>query len=112
MKTSYTYIISNLNRTVLYTGVTSDLERRILEHKAKAGSKFAAKYNCTYLLYYEEFYNIIDAIEREKAIKNRSSKWKWNLIKEDNPEFIDLASDWFKPGDIQSIIDELNLYKR
>ena len=112
MKAGYTYIISNINRTVLYTGVTSDLERRILEHKAKVGSRFASKYNCSDLLYYEEFDNIEDAISREKIIKNRNSKWKWDLIKEENIELIDLAFDWVNQEDIQSIIDEITLYER
>jgi len=65
-KGGYVYIISNKNRTVLYTGVTSNLYARIYDHKLGQGAVFAAKYNCTDLLYYEFYDHIETAIAREK----------------------------------------------
>lgn len=94
MKQSFVYIISNKNRTVLYIGVTNDLERRIAEHKEALTKGFAKRYNCTDLLYYEYFHDIVQAIAREKQLKNWHSDWKWNLIKEENPDLVDLAADW------------------
>ena len=103
MKDSYVYILSNSRRTVLYTGVTTDLERRILDHKVGYGSMFTAKYKTTDLLYYEEASDIEEAIVREKQIKKWKRDWKWKLIGEMNPQLIDLAKDWF---------DELTLMER
>lgn len=94
MKQSFVYIISNKNRTVLYIGVTNDLERRVAEHKGAITKGFSKRYNCTDLLYYEDFYDIVQAIAREKQLKNWHSDWKWNLIKSENPDLIDLAADW------------------
>jgi putative endonuclease len=94
MKQSFVYIISNKNRTVLYIGVTNDLERRIAEHKGAKTKGFSKRYNCTDLLYYEDFYDIVQAIAREKQLKNWHSDWKWNLVKSENTDLIDLAADW------------------
>jgi putative endonuclease len=69
VKGGYVYIITNKNRTVLYTGVTSNLYARIFEHKEGIGSAFTSKYNCTDLLYYEFHEHIEIAIKREKQIK-------------------------------------------
>ena len=66
MKASDSYIMSNLNRTVLYIGVTSDLVKRIVEHKQGIGAAFTRKYNLKFLIYYEQFSDIIQAIAREK----------------------------------------------
>lgn len=90
MKESFIYIVSNKNRTVLYVGVTSNLLRRITQHKDGNGSVFTKKYSVNELLYYEMFSNINLAINREKQLKNWHKDWKWNLIKEKNPELIDL----------------------
>ena len=70
MKSYYVYILSNKMRTTLYIGVTNDIERRIFEHKSGHGSKFCKKYNLCDLLYYEEYPLIIDAIGKEKQLKN------------------------------------------
>jgi putative endonuclease len=88
-KMFYTYILTNLKKTVLYTGVTNDLVRRIAEHYSYRGNKrsFAGRYNCYYLVYYEEYTLIRDAIAREKAIKNWPRLWKENLIARENPEW-------------------------
>ena len=90
-KNGYVYILSNYKRNVFYIGVTGNLENRIREHKSDRGSKFTKKYNLKYLVYYEEFPNIIEAIDREKQLKNWRHKWKMNLIKQLNPSLKDLA---------------------
>ena len=89
------YIISNKHHSTFYIGVTSDLEHRILEHKAGIGSSFTSKYILNELLYYEKFQTMIQAIEREKQLKNWHRQWKINLILTINAEMNDLAKDWF-----------------
>ena len=88
------YIISNIHRTVLYTGVTSNLISRVQQHKDGEGGAFTAAYKCHYLLYYEDYDHINKAIEREKNLKNWRREWKINLIKQENLEMKDLAADW------------------
>jgi len=95
MKKGYTYIMSNYQRTVLYIGVTSDIENRVNEHKELIGSKFTSKYKCTFLLYYEEHDSIVDAIDREKLLKNWNKDWKWDLVKSVNPNLNDLYDELF-----------------
>ncbi len=85
MKKSYIYILTNVTNSVLYIGVTSDLLKRITEHKNSIGSIFTKKYNLKYLIYFEEFSSIDQAIQREKQLKNWRKEWKWKLIKELNP---------------------------
>ena len=86
----YVYILSNDRNTVLYTGVTSDLSRRLEQHKTKAVSGFARKYNLDKLVYFEECPSIIDAIAREKQIKAGSRRKKIDLIEFLNPDWEDL----------------------
>jgi putative endonuclease len=93
MKVSYIYILSNENRTVFYTGITADLSKRILEHRAGKGSTFCRRYNVKQLVYFEMFIDINSAIAREKQIKNWKREWKINLIKSKNPEMIDLMEN-------------------
>ena len=85
MKQSFVYIVTNKYRTTFYTGMTSDLNRRIVEHMTGEGSKFTSKYNLTDLVYYEVFSDIEQAIAREKQLKNWHHDWKVNLIKQHNP---------------------------
>ena len=80
-KTAYVYIVSNYKRDVIYIGVTSDLIKRTWNHKNGKGSKFSSRYNLTYLIYFEEYPNIEEAISREKQLKNWHRDWKFNLIK-------------------------------
>jgi len=82
--------MTNKINTVLYTGVTSDLKRRIWEHKEKALKGFTRKYNINKLVYFEIFNNPENAILREKRIKAGSRNKKIELIKEINPEWKDL----------------------
>ena len=94
MKFSYVYIMSNKIRTTLYIGVTNDIERRVKEHKNGEGSKFTHKYNLHELLYFETFNDIEQAITREKQLKNWHREWKFNLIKQQNPNLKNLTDDW------------------
>jgi putative endonuclease len=89
-KVYYTYILTNKYNTVLYTGVTNNLFRRVSEHKSKTGSVFTAKYNVSKLVYYERFLFPLDAIAREKQIKAGSRQKKIELIEQNNKEWIDL----------------------
>jgi putative endonuclease len=83
----YVYIITNKNKTVLYTGVINNLKRRLNEHKNHINaSSFTALYNVEFLIYYEHFGWIQLAIAREKEIKDMRRELKLNLIKEFNPE--------------------------
>ena len=79
-KEYYVYIMTNENNTVLYVGITNDLERRVYEHKSKLLSGFTKKYNVIKLVYYESFENIHEAIEREKQIKAYTRNKKIELI--------------------------------
>ena len=83
----YVYILTNVLRTVLYTGVTNNLERRIIEHWLNTGQNdsFTSKYNVYFLLYYEVFKYINDAIIREKEIKGWRREKKMELINKVNP---------------------------
>ncbi len=94
MKQCYVYIITNKNNTVLYTGVTSNLVKRIYQHKAKIHKGFAARYNCEKLVYFEAFGSISDAIEREKQIKKFKRIKKLALIDKENREWKDLSDGW------------------
>ena len=98
----YVYIMTNPRHTVLYTGVTNSIERRTFEHKTKASKKsFTAKYNCTDLVYYEEFSDIMEAIHREKQLKKYLRVWKNELISKMNPEWKDLSADWYDPRELE-----------
>ena len=91
MRRGYVYIMSNSRRTVFYTGITNDLERRTREHKEGIGSAFTVKYKLKFLVYFEEFQSIQLAIAREKQLKRWHREWKINLIKSINPEMKDLS---------------------
>jgi len=92
-KGGYIYIVSNKSRTVLYTGVTSDLANRIFEHKEGKGSQFTSKYKCVDLLYYEFYSTINEAIQREKQLKKWKREWKDQLIAKFNPTLKDLFKE-------------------
>ncbi|OZH51564.1 hypothetical protein AFK68_30105 [Hydrocoleum sp. CS-953] len=89
-KECYIYIMTNKRNTVLYTGVTNDLIRRIYEHKSKIVEGFTKRYNVNKLVYYEMYEDISQAIAREKQIKAGSRQKKINLINSINPEWKDL----------------------
>lgn len=85
--------MTNIWNTVLYTGVTNDLQRRIYEHKEKLVDGFTKKYNITKLVYYEVFQNAESAIIREKQIKGGSRAKKNELISSMNKEWKDLYDE-------------------
>ena len=93
-KTYAVYIMTNYSETSLYVGVTSNLPKRVWEHKNKVVEGFTEKYNVDKLVYYETTDSIESAIKREKQLKNWHREWKINLIKENNPDFRDLSLDW------------------
>ena len=94
-KNGYVYMIASRSKR-LYIGVTSNLERRVDEHKRKVGSEFASKYNIDRLVYYEQYGDIRDAIEREKQLKKWRRAKKVYLIERGNPEWRDLSEDWLE----------------
>ena len=85
----YVYIVTNSEKDVLYTGVTNNLLRRLMEHRENRGmeSTFAGKYYCNKLVYYERFFQIEHAIAREKQIKNWRREKKVKLIESLNPDW-------------------------
>jgi putative endonuclease len=92
-KEYYIYIATNQRNTVLYTGITDNLERRMSEHKSKLIKGFTSKYNIDKLIYYEKFKTPIEAISAEKKIKGWLRNKKINLIKSINPKFKDLIKE-------------------
>ena len=87
-----TYILANASNTVLYVGVTNNLQRRLMEHKSMSNPNcFTAKYNVNKLVYFEEFQSINDAIRREKQIKHWNRIWKNALICKTNIDWKDLS---------------------
>ena len=90
-RTYQTYILTNKHHTVLYTGVTSNLKQRVEQHKRKAYPKsFTARYNVDTLVWFEQFFDIGEAIAREKQLKAGSRQKKMDLINAMNPEWKDL----------------------
>ena len=93
MKQSFVYIMTNKSNQVLYTGVTSNLARRVFVHKNKLVKGFTKKYNIVKLVYYEVYEDIRMAIEREKQIKGGSRAKKVSLIESMNSEWKDLSDE-------------------
>jgi len=89
-KKGYIYIITNYQNTTLYIGVTSNLYKRIWEHKNKVADGFSKKYNLKKLVYYEIADDIVTALNREKYLKGKSRQYKINLIESINKEWKDL----------------------
>ncbi len=95
MQHSYVYILFNRRNGTLYVGVTSDLKKRISEHRHLLHpTAFTARYQVTKLGYYETFTDITRAIAREKQLKAGSRAKKIQLIKSVNPDWHDLSEDW------------------
>ena len=88
------YILSNFARTVFYTGVTNNLCLRVRQHRNDNDHAFTTRYKCHYLMYYEDYCDIRNAIAREKQLKKWLRKWKIELIRKHNPDMLDLAKDW------------------
>ena len=89
----FVYILTNAHHTVLYTGVTNGLHRRITEHRSGRGSVFCRRYNVSRLVYVEPFTDVREAIAREKQIKGGSRQRKLDLIEMHNPTWRNLSAD-------------------
>ena len=90
MKNYYVYILRSKRNGTLYTGVTSDIVKRVYEHKQNVVEGFTKKYNIHMLVWYEIHDSAESAINKEKQIKKWKRTWKLKLIEKDNPEWIDL----------------------
>ena len=90
---SYIYFITNETNTVLYIGVTTNIVRRIFEHRNKLIDGFSSKYKLYKLVYFEVCSNLETALNREKQIKHWHREWKNNLISEFNPGWDDLYDE-------------------
>jgi putative endonuclease len=93
MKSYFVYILSNKKNGTLYIGVTSNLIKRIWEHKTKIVKGFTEKYNIDKLVYYEQTENVMSALEREKQLKKWNRTWKIKLIEKNNSKWRDLYFD-------------------
>jgi putative endonuclease len=106
-KTAFVYFISNTHNNVLYIGVTNNLLRRVAEHKVKVNKGFTYKYNCDKLVYFEEYDFVIDAIAREKQLKNWKREWKNALVNKANPAWNDLSEE---VGVTKEFIESIRAY--
>lgn len=93
MKEGYVYILASQKNGTIYIGVTSDLCKRIYEHKTGAAPGFTTKYNVKTLVYYECVPDMMSAIEREKQLKRWKRAWKLALIEKSNPHWEDLYDE-------------------
>ena len=93
MKSFYVYILASKRNGTIYVGSTSDLIRRVWEHKNSMIPGFTAKYNVHNLVYYEIHETYVEAARREKRFKNWCRQWKLNLIENQNPEWRDLYEE-------------------
>lgn len=98
MKEYYVYIMTN-NSGTLYTGVTNNLERRVVEHKQQVTPGFTSRYKIARLVYFETTTGVLAAIEREKQIKGFVRQKKFALIRSMNPLWKDLSGEWFAEPD-------------
>ena len=90
---SYVYIMASQRNGTLYVGATSDLVKRVWEHKNKVVPGFTAQYNVHILVYYEIHLTIMEAARRERRFKNWCRQWKLNLIEQNNPTWRDLYDE-------------------
>ena len=97
----YIYILANKRNGTLYTGMSSNLTNRVLQHKIGYYSGFTKKYKVNKLVYYDETNDVYVALLREKQIKKWKRTWKIKLIEENNPNWDDLAKDWFSEEDLK-----------
>jgi len=90
MRSYWTYILASKPRGTLYIGVTNGLPSRVEQHRAGIGSAFTRKYHVHNLVWFEEFADVHEAIQREKTLKRYVRAWKINLIERTNPHWVDL----------------------
>lgn len=94
MQKYFVYILTNKSNSVLYIGVTNNLKRRLYEHKKKMFKGFTKKYNISKLVWFEEYSDIKNAIQKEKNLKKWKRAWKNELILKSNPNYKDLSETW------------------
>ena len=92
--TGYVYMTASQKRGTIYIGVTNDLGAAFPSTSAGAGSRFTARYGVQRLVWYEEHFDIRDAIQREKSLKRWPRQWKIDLIEKINPEWFELFAGW------------------
>ena len=92
-KAYYIYILASKRNGTLYIGITSNLTKRVWEHKNKVIEGFTEKYNVNKLVYYEQYSDPENAIRREKRLKKYKRRWKLELIEKENPQWKDLYED-------------------
>jgi len=95
-KGSYVYILASKRNGTLYIGFTTNLPKRVAEHKEKLIKGFTSRYDVSSLVYYEVHVNTVTGIQREKQLKKWNRKWKLRLIEKHNPKWIDL----YREGEI------------
>ena len=110
MKYSYVYILSDIYNQKLYIGVTSNLLKRINEHRNHLIPGYTSKYNVTKLVYYEDFLDIKTAIKREKNLKGKLRQKKIKLIEAMNPNRLDLYNLLLEQKDMSTFINNRNQY--
>lgn len=89
-KQYYVYVLASKNNGTLYIGITSNLIKRVFEHKNKCVEGFTGEYDVDKLMYFEIYGDVQDAITREKCLKRWKREWKINLIRKENPDWKDL----------------------
>lgn len=94
MRRYFVYILTNRRYGVLYVGMTNDLMRRMAEHRSKAVPGFTSSYGLVHLVYFEEYSSILEARDRERALKRWRRAWKLKLVDGFNPDWTDLAEDF------------------
>ncbi len=94
-RTPMVYIVASQRNGTLYTGVTSNILQRVWQHKHETHGSFTSQHVVKLLVYYEEHATMHDAITREKQIKRWNRDWKLRLIEKENPQWDDLAADWY-----------------
>ena len=92
--TGYVYMLASQKRGTIYIGVTNSLGRRIPEHRDGTGSRFTRQYGVRRLVWYEEHFDMRDAIQREKSLKRWKRQWKIELIEKTNPNWEELFRGW------------------
>jgi putative endonuclease len=106
----FTYIVASRSRT-LYIGVTSNLQKRVFQHKWKEHTGFTEAYNCDRLVWFETYQEVRRAASREKQLKGWKRSKKIGLIEKMNPAWVDLSRDWYEvePADFRRISDQMEI---
>lgn len=94
-----TYIIANGLNGAIYTGMTANLTARMWKHRSGTFEGHSKRKGCTQLVWFQRFGWVTEAIRREKQIKEWKRDWKLKLIEDANPDWLDLAADWFPEND-------------